>query len=92
MNIYLMTVVADEQLHIRIKPDTKADLRALADLHGLTMSGVVHLLIVRSIREEKERYPEMFPQMAKREQNTNRKKNEPSGGTISVPVLKEKAT
>lgn len=92
MNIYLMTVVADEQLHIRIKPDTKADLRALADLHGLTMSGVVHLLIVRSIREEKERYPDMFPQERKREQNVNRKVKGPAGATMSVPVLKEKAS
>lgn len=60
MYVWVAPLNRDEQLHIRVRPDIKEDLKILAELRGLTMSGFVHSLIVRSIREEKLQFPESF--------------------------------
>jgi len=49
-----MTDKAD-RLNLRIREDIKRDLMITAELRGLTMSGLINSLIVRAIREEKDR-------------------------------------
>jgi hypothetical protein len=50
----------DSYVQIRIRDDIKADLQKVAELRGLTMSALLHSLIVRTIREEKELSPQGF--------------------------------
>lgn len=50
-----------EQINFRVKPEMKADLDALADFHGLTVSSYVHSVLVKQIRQEREATPEAFP-------------------------------
>ena len=57
MNIF---VSKETRLNIRVKPNFKADLEAVAEFHGLTVSSYVHSVLVRKIREEKENAPDAF--------------------------------
>jgi hypothetical protein len=50
----------DKLVNIRMKPLTREEFRVAAELRGATMSGLLHQFIVKTIREEKERNPEMF--------------------------------
>lgn len=47
-------------INLRISPDFRRELEALANYRGLTLSGVAHSLLVRAVRQEKEREPEAF--------------------------------
>lgn len=60
MNLLMGDTNRDEHLHIRIKPDIKEHLKILADMRGLTMSGLVQHLIVKAIREGKTEDPAAF--------------------------------
>jgi hypothetical protein len=57
MNIFVSKEI---RLNIRIKPDIKAELQAVADFHGLTVSSYVHSVLIKKLREEKEREPQAF--------------------------------
>ena len=48
------------RLNIRVKPDFKADLEAVAEYHGLTVSSYVHSVLIKKIREEKDSDPRAF--------------------------------
>ena len=50
----------DTRLNLRIKPEFKADLEAIAEFHGLTISSYVHSVLVKKVREEKEKEPHLF--------------------------------
>lgn len=50
----------ETRLNIRVKPNFKDDLQAVADYHGLTVSSYVHSVLVKAIREEKTKAPEAF--------------------------------
>jgi hypothetical protein len=50
----------ETRLNLRMKDAFKSDLQILADYLGLTLSSYAHSLLVRSVREEKLRYPEAF--------------------------------
>ncbi len=54
------TMPKRDQVNFRVKPDWKADLEAIANFHGLTVSSYIHSLLVRQIRIEKEDNPEAF--------------------------------
>lgn len=60
MNYFVMVKNREDQLHIRLSPTVKKDLRVVAELRGMTMSGLVYSLIVRTIREEREADPHAF--------------------------------
>jgi hypothetical protein len=47
MNYFVANEIKGDQLHIRIKPDVKDDLKIVADVRGLTMSSFVYSLIVQ---------------------------------------------
>jgi tRNA (Thr-GGU) A37 N-methylase len=57
MNIF---VGKETRLNIRVKPDFKKDLEAVADFHGLTVSSYVHSVLVKKMREEKDDQPQIF--------------------------------
>jgi len=42
----------DTRLNLRITPQFREQIEALADYHGLTMSSYVHSLLVKAIRHE----------------------------------------
>jgi len=65
-------------INLRISPEFRADIERLADHHGLTMSSYAHSLLVKAVRNEKERYPEVFGSVVFTEK------------TDKVPILKEK--
>ena len=50
-----------DQVNFRLKPEIKADLEAIADYHGLTVTSYIHSLLVRQLRVEREATPEAFP-------------------------------
>lgn len=57
---YNVMVLKDSRLDLRIREDVKKDLKVMAELHGLSMTGFINSLIVRAIREEKDREPRAF--------------------------------
>jgi hypothetical protein len=50
----------ETRLNLRMKDAFRSDLQTLADYLGLTLSSYAHSLLVRSVREERLRYPEAF--------------------------------
>ena len=56
----LMLMGKSTSINLRISPDFRRELEALATYRGLTLSGVAHSLLVRAVRQEKEREPEAF--------------------------------
>lgn len=82
MNYYVAPSNRDDQLHIRLKPDVKEDLKILADLRGLTMSGLVHSLVVQTIRAEKSQFPQAFEQGKKLAPRSKKKMKLSTGSTL----------
>jgi hypothetical protein len=58
--IHAMSTTKEVRLNLRLKDSFRAEMEVLADYLGLTLSSYAHSLLVRSIREEKQRYPEAF--------------------------------
>ena len=58
----MLELVANKErlLTVRLSPDVHEDYRVAARLRGNTMSGLVHMFIVRTIREEKTQSPSEF--------------------------------
>jgi hypothetical protein len=54
------TDVKTKFLQIRISEEIKNDLQVVAELRGLSTSALIHSLIVRTIRAEKEHDPRAF--------------------------------
>ena len=48
------------RLNIRIKPEVKRDLAITAELRGIDVTALVNMLLVDTIRTEKEREPSAF--------------------------------
>jgi antitoxin component of RelBE/YafQ-DinJ toxin-antitoxin module len=66
MNVVVTEKLKESWLQIRIDEDTKADAKVAARLRGLSLSSLVHSLLVRVIREEKELSPRAFVKEPKR--------------------------
>ncbi len=49
-----------DQVNFRLKPEIKADLEAIADFHGLSVTSYIHSMLVRQLRIEREATPEAF--------------------------------
>jgi hypothetical protein len=56
----IVPTVKTKFLQIRISEDIKADLQVVAELRGLSTSALIHSLIVKTVREEKNREPRAF--------------------------------
>jgi hypothetical protein len=78
-----MFVSKEIRLNIRIKPELKADLESVADFYGLTVTSYVHSVLIRKMREEKEREPEAFQLKAKGTSTANLNLS----NTQKIPVL-----
>lgn len=50
----------DVLVNLRLRPDVRLEFKAVAELRGATMSGLLHQFIVKAIREERERDPVSF--------------------------------
>jgi hypothetical protein len=55
-----MSTQKETRLNLRMKDSFRAEMETLADYLGLTLSSYAHSLLVRSVREEKLRYPDAF--------------------------------
>lgn len=47
-------------IQVRIREDVKEELRLVADARGLTISALIHSMIVKTIRDERTQHPEVF--------------------------------
>lgn len=59
----MLRVVAknrEKLLTVRVSPDVLWDFKIAADLKGAKMSSLVHMFVVQTIRDSKERNPEAF--------------------------------
>jgi hypothetical protein len=50
----------DAMLTVKVAPEVLKDFKVAAELEGATMSSIVHMFVVRKIRDWKERSPEAF--------------------------------
>ncbi len=55
MKLYLVN--KQTRLNLRITEAFRADLEALADYHGLSLSSYAHSLLVKAVRREREETP-----------------------------------
>lgn len=62
MNVVVTDKLKERWLQIRIDEEVKANAKITARLRGLSLSALVHSLLVKAIREEKDRDPLSFPQ------------------------------
>jgi uncharacterized protein (DUF1778 family) len=60
MSIVALNRTKDDQINFRISPEIKRDLRITAEARGLSVSSLIHSLIVQAIREERATYPHLF--------------------------------
>ena len=56
----VMTRPKSTYIQFRVSDDVKRELQIVAELRGLSMSGLIHSFIVKAIREEKEADPQAF--------------------------------
>lgn len=76
-------------LNLRITPEFRAELEALAEYHGLTLSSYSHSLLVKAVRREREELRAVLPIASQSEPRANEKRkaqNSPIRKTIKVPV------
>lgn len=60
-NVMTEEAVTKEVLvNFRLRPDVRDEFKAVAELRGSTMSGLLHQYAIKLIREEKERDPVGF--------------------------------
>lgn len=45
-------------LNLRITPQFRAEIQALADFHGLTLSSMAHSLLVKAVRDAMAKIPD----------------------------------
>ena len=50
----------EKLLTIRVAPDVHRDFKTASELKGASMSALIHMFVVQTIRDNKERYPEAF--------------------------------
>lgn len=60
-------VSKEKLLTVRVKPQVLRDFRIAADLQGASMSALVHMFVIRTIREHKEANPKAFERDTERE-------------------------
>lgn len=58
----MIAMAKEIRINVRTTEQIKADLEITARLKGLTVSALVNSLVVKAIREEKEREPQAFVQ------------------------------
>lgn len=56
----MFTMTKETRLNLRISEAFRADIEALAEYHGLSMSSYAHSLLVKAVRREREATPEAF--------------------------------
>lgn len=67
--------VKEKLLTVRVKPAVLQDFKIAAEAQGATMSALVHMFVVRTVREAKNANPEAFrPRESERERPVIRAK------------------
>ena len=56
----MFTMNKETRLNLRITEELRGDIETLAAYHGLAMSSYAHSLLVKSVRQAKEDYPDAF--------------------------------
>jgi len=79
----MLTIVArnkENLLTVRLSPEVHRDYKIAAELRGSNMSNLVHMFVIRVIREEKESNPAAFT-----------KRNEYERPVVTAKVKRAKA-
>lgn len=50
----------EKLLTVRVSPEVLKDYKIASELKGASMSALIHMFVVHTIREQKERNPESF--------------------------------
>lgn len=61
----MFLMVKTKLITVRLKEETHEEFKIAAELKGLTMSGLLHQFIVRTIREEKDTSPQSFTKLTR---------------------------
>lgn len=67
-------VPKEKLLTVKVTPEVLREFKVAAELEGGTMSAIVHMFVVRKIRDWKERNPEAFRKIDDRERPVFRAK------------------
>jgi len=59
-NVMTVTRSKDTYIQVRIDDELKEAVRITAHSRGLSMSALIHSILVQAVREEKQLYPEVF--------------------------------
>lgn len=92
--MFYLIMGKEVRLNIRIKPNLKAELEAVADFHGLTTSSYVHSILVRQMRKERQEMPDVFEQVEKdllAEMKSASRRTAKSLGSMSAEAKQRKA-
>ena len=60
-----MATIKQKMLTVKVAAPVLQDFKIAAELKGGTMSAIVHMFVVHTIREQKERNPEAFEKARK---------------------------
>lgn len=63
-NVMTVTRSKDTYIQVRIDDELKEAVRITAHSRGLSMSALIHSILVQAVREEKQLYPEAFKSMS----------------------------
>ena len=80
------TLMKEKWLQIRINETIKDDLKVVAELHGLSVSALIHSLIVKMIREEKHITPHAF----ERQKSKGRRLAPNSTHPLPMPAVRKR--
>src|SRR5690348_17022573 len=70
-------------INLRITPDFRAEIEALAAYHGLTMSSYAHSVLVKAIRRERQELNGVLPNASQSERRVHEKNPAPIVGRIA---------
>lgn len=84
-----MTTSKEERIYVRVRSEIKDDFKATAELRGLKPSALIHSLMVKAIREEKDKSPVQFQDMLNKIKSRDRKTGLDDVDEITEEILTE---
>lgn len=90
----MVLVAKSTSINLRITPQFRNELQALADYRGLSLSSLAHSLLVKALRQEKQIEPDAFAE-SERTANSHKAPGVPNGIPLAaktkhpIPLQKE---
>lgn len=85
----MFEVSKSTSINLRITPEFRAQMEILAAYYGLSLSSFAHSILVREVRKERERLPELFPS-ERAVNHLNGVPVAPKSKTGGIPMIKPK--